>query len=369
MIALPVVRLRMLALLAAILWLATGCSWILDDKGLIQDRRNEYREARTSRIPDVPADLDSSRIHDAMVVPEVPGMAKYRKQDDFELPRPATLFAREEDRGVRIQKFDGNAWIVAPDQPALVWPRVMQFLSDNGLEVASENPEAGIIETDWVQVKDTDYRDVVRSTVRKDGGAGTWQQLRLRIEQAVRRGATEVHLEQAGGQAPGGAVDWSAGSTNPAIAADLLNELAGYLAADVAAGVSFVAQDIAAESKAELIRDSEGPPALLLRLQFARAWATVNTALDNAEIPIESSDQADRSYHVRYNPAQFRGDKPGWFSHLFDFARSNPNGRTYLLRLVPVDQGFDVRVFADDGSDVDRETSEQILSVLREFAS
>jgi len=102
MIALPVVRLRMLALLAAILWLATGCSWILDDKGLIQDRRNEYREARTSRIPDVPADLDSSRIHDAMVVPEVPGMAKYRKQDDFELPRPATLFAREEDRGVRI---------------------------------------------------------------------------------------------------------------------------------------------------------------------------------------------------------------------------------------------------------------------------
>lgn len=364
-------RLAPLPILGATLFLS-GCSWLLDDEGWIQDRRGEYREARETRPPEIPGDLDGRRIQEAMVVPEVGGMERYREQEEFELPRPATLFTREEeDRGVRIQRFDDRSWIVAPDPPATVWPRVKQFLSDNGIAVASEMPREGIMESEWFLVEDEAYRDVVRSTIVEAGDPEPRQQLRLRVEQAVRRGATEIHLAQHGAPTIPDDVDWDSGSAGPA-QSELLTELAGYLAAEVGGGsISLVAQEIAAEAKAEVIRSSEAAPTLRLRLAFPRAWATVASALENAEITIDASEREDRVYRIRYNEAQFRGEEQGWFARLFSFGSADPDapGEPYVLRLEPAGDGFDVRVLDEDENPVDRETSEQILLVLREFAS
>lgn len=355
------------------LLLASGCSWLMDDEGWIQDRRDEYREAESSRVPVIPEDLDGSAIQEAMFVPEVDGMEQYRARDEFELPRPATLFAREEEEvGVRIQRFGGDSWIVAPDSPSQVWPRVKQFLSDNGVAIDAEVPEDGIIESDWIRVEDAEYRDLVRTIIRDGGGAGSWQRLRLRIEQAVRRGATEIHLAQFASTSGSDSPDWSDGSSNAELESELLAELAGYLAADVGTGgVSFVAQAIASRPKAEVVRTSEQPPALRLRLDFPRAWATVDSALDNAEMTVEEADREARSYRIRYNEAQFRDEEPGWFARLFDFGSDDPaaTGDPYVLSLTPVDGGFDVLVLDESGMAVDRETSEQILTLLREFAS
>jgi outer membrane protein assembly factor BamC len=363
-------RLALLPILGATLFLS-GCSWLLDDEGWIQDRRGEYREARETRPPEIPEDLDDRRIQEAMVVPDVVGMERYREQEEFELPRPATLFTREQDRGVRIQRFDDRSWIVAPDPPATVWPRVKQFLSDNGIAVVAEAPRQGIMESEWFLVEDDEYRDVVRSTIVAAGNPEPRQRLRLRVEQAVRRGATEIHLSQYGAPTIPDGVDWDSAPSGPA-GDELLRELAGYLAAEVGAGsVSLVAQEIAAEAKAEVLRTSEAPPTLRLRLDFPRAWATVASALENAEITVDAAEREARVYRIRYNEAQFRGDEQGWFARLFDFGAADPEapGEPYVLRLEPAGNGFDVRVLDEDEDPVGRETSEQILLVLREFAS
>lgn len=348
----------------------SGCSLILDDEGFIQDRRNEYREAQLARAPEVPDDLDDSSIREMMPVPQVAGMDRYMAQETFELPRPATLFAREEDRGVRIQRFGGDSWIVAPDPPSLVWPRVKQFLSDNGVTVASEDPEAGIILSNWLRLEgEAGYGDLVRTALAEGGAEQPWQRLQLRVEQAVRRGATELHVTQAGGEAPRGVPDFSAGSTDPQAGMRLLGSLAEYLAAELGgAGVSFVAQSIATEAKAEIVRRTNAPPTLRLRLPIGRAWATVATALENAEIPVESSDEAARVYRIRYDERQFRGEETSWLSRTFDFGSSDA-GEAYVLRLEERQDGFELLILDERERDVDRETGEQILSVLREFAS
>lgn len=363
-------RLAPLPILGVALFLS-GCSWLLDDEGWIQDRRGEYREARETRPPEIPGDLDARRIQEAMVVPDVAGMERYREQEEFELPRPATLFTREQDRGVRIQRFADRSWIVAPDAPATVWPRVKQFLSDNGIAVVAEAPREGIMETEWFLVEDAEYRDVVRSTIVAAGDPEPRQRLRLQVEQAVRSGATEIHLAQHGAPTIPDSVDWDRVPDGSA-QSELLNELAGYLAAEVGRGsISLVAQDIAAEAKAEVRRSSEAPPTLRLRLDFPRAWATVASALENAEITVDSAEREARVYRIRYNEAQFRGEEQGWFARLFDFDSADPDapGEPYVLRLEPAGDGFDVRVLDEDEDPVGRETSEQILLVLREFAS
>jgi outer membrane protein assembly factor BamC len=367
----PLVRTASLLIATLATGTLGGCAWILDDEGFVQDRSDEYREARTTRAPEIPDDLDASAIQDTMFIPEVGGMDRYLAQTEYELPRPATLFTREEDRGVRIQRFEGDSWIVAPDPPATVWPRVKQFLSDNGVAVAEERPGAGLIETGWIELDGDEYRDVVRATLAEAGADARYQRLRLSVEQAVRRGATEIHLRQFGGEGETDAVDWGTGSTDDDAATALLAELAGYLAAEVGGGISFVAQSIATEAKAELIRRRDAPPALRLRLDFPRAWATVATALANASIHVDERDQGDAVYRIRFNEAQFRGDEGSWLSGLFDFGSDDPSaeGDPYTLRLEPVSDGYDVRVVDTSGDPVDRDQGEQILSVLREFAS
>jgi outer membrane protein assembly factor BamC len=348
----------------------SGCSLILDDEGLIQDRRNEYREARPARTPEVPEDLDDSTIRELMPIPEVGGMDRYLAEEDFDLPRPATLFAREEDRGVRIQRFTGDSWIVAPDPPTSVWPRVKQFMSDNGVTVFSEDPEGGVIVSNWIQLREESYNDLVRSALVVSPGGEPWHQLQIRVEQAVRQGATELHIVQAGRASPSGRPDFAAGSTSAEAEAELLSSLAEYLAAELGgAGVSFVAQTIATEAKAEIVRRTNSPPVLRLRLPFERAWATVSTALENAEIAVDESDQETRVYRIRYDESQFRGEEPGWFARLFDFRRDGTGGDPYTLRLDDAADGFELIVLDERDRVVDRETGEQILSLLREYAS
>ena len=370
--AMDAVRARTACTVLMLAAAGSGCSWILDDEGLIQDRRNEYRAARMTTAPEIPADLSGNNIQETMPVPRVPGVERYEEQAEFELPRPATLFAREEDRGVRIQRFSGESWIVVPDPPTNVWPRVKQFLSDNGVTIFSEDPEAGVMLSNWIELKEDEYTDLVRSALVDQRASAPWQQLQLRVEQAVRRGATEVHVTQAGQPLPSGRPDFAAGSTDAQAESQLLGSLAEYLAAELGgAGVSFVAQTIAAEPKAEIVRRPNAPPALRLRLPFARAWATSATSLENAEILVEESDQDTRLYRIRYSESQFRSEEPGWFARIFDFSSDDASagGEPFTLRLDDSSDGFELYVLDERERAADRETGEQILSVIREFAS
>ena len=76
------------------------------------------------------------------------------------------------------------------------------------------------------------------------------------------------------------------------VESQLLNELGGYIAANVAdASISFVARNISTQSKADLQRDASDLPVLRLNLDFERAWATVNQALHEAKLDVTDVDR------------------------------------------------------------------------------
>lgn len=361
---------RPVLLLLGMAMALSGCGWLGGDDGWFRDRQEDYRLARPVPTPVVPPDLSDQAIDEAMFIPEVPGMDSYLAQEEFALPRPTTLFAREEDRGVRIQRFGEESWVVAPDPPSLVWPRILQFLADNGVGVDREQPEAGILESQWIEIRDERYRDVVRTVLSADAADSRQHRLRVRVGQAVRHGATEIDITHLGAQFPQQR-EWPERSSSPEAEEALLAELAGYLAAEVGqGGISLRAQTIAAEPKAEVLAERDRPPVLRLRLGFDRAWATVSTALENAEIPVIEQDAQSGIYRISFDEDQFSGDEPGWFRRTFSFAFSSSGAETYTLKLEPGADGFDLRVLpSEGGGTVDREQSEQVLSIIREFAS
>ncbi|MCC5886384.1 MAG: outer membrane protein assembly factor BamC [Gammaproteobacteria bacterium] len=363
-------NLRPIVLLLCMAVVLPGCRWLGGESGWFRDREADYRQARPAPPPVIPGDLSDRAIGEAMFIPEVPGMDRYLAQEEFSLPRPATLFAREEDRGVRIQRFGDASWVVAPDPPSLVWPRILQFLADNGVAVDREHPEAGILESQWIEIRDERYRDVVRSVLAAEDGSSSQHRLRVEVGQAVRRGATEIgitHLSANLAQE----LQWPERSSSAGAEEALLSELAGYLAAEVGqGGISLRAQTIAAEPKAEVLSGRDRPPVLRFRLDYDRAWATVATALDNAEIPVIERDANEGTYRISFDESQFRGEEPGWFRRTFSFAFRSPGAQAYTLKLEGGDDGFDLRVLSPAGdAEANRDESEQVLNIVREFAS
>ena len=218
---------------------------------------------------------------------------------------------------MRIQRLGDRRWIVLGDPPAQVWPLTKQFLADNGVGLGREDAAAGSVDSAWIVIADQEYGDVVRSAIR-DGRAKHAEEagevvpagrdrLRFRVERGIRRGSTEVHVVHQ--RAIG--VDDTLADALPEVQAEVTAQLAEYYAAGVSGSVSMLGRDIASAHKAEIVKDDKGYPALHLRVDFDRAWATVNQALQRAEISAEG-DLEDAVYDAVFPTA---GDR-GWLKRI-----------------------------------------------------
>ena len=356
------------ALLCAVL--LTGCGWMSDDKGFFVDRTNDYLKAQERPPLKVPEDLSSAAIQNTMAIPEV---SSAQRHVNFEggAPRPEAIYAREESEGVKIQKLGDQRWLLIPQPPAVVWPKVKQFFADNGVAIALEQPQTGRIDTEWLVVSNKAARDVVRLSIidgKEAAGLTTGHdRVRLLVEPGIRDRSTEIHLryENDSKVLPGEAMPQQ--SDIPEVESQLLNELGGYIAANVGdASISFVARNISTQSKAELQRDASDLPVLRLNLDFERAWATVNQALHEAKLDVTDVDRSAGVFYLTVtNQMLNQEEKPSIWTRWF---RSENKHKVTIL-MQPKSPGYDLTVFDDNGQRTKADEAEQILIMVREFAT
>jgi uncharacterized lipoprotein len=105
---------------------------------------------------------------------------------------------------------------------------------------------------------------------------------------------------------------------------------------------------------------------LRLRLDFERAWAAVNKALENGGVEVISDDSATGTYEIRVSDAVFAGEEPGFFKRMISFGKNKP--QDLKLQLEGKDEEFSVLVQDQDGRPADKDLAQQVLSLIREFA-
>ena len=354
-------------MLVAGLVLLGGCRLTRDDKGLFVDPRDDYLAAKTGSPLVVPEGMADLNIKDALPIPEVVEQP-ITKVFPREAPRPDVLVGRDFDT-VRIQRLGERRWIVLGDPPAQVWPLTKQFLADNGVGLGQEDAAAGIVDSAWIVVADQEYGDVVRSAIRAGRAEHAEEvgeavpagrdRFRFRVERGIRRGSTEVHVlhQRAIG------VDDTLADAIPEVQAEITAGLAEYYAAGVVASVSMLGRDIASAHKAEIVKDDKGYPALHLRVDFDRAWATINQALQRAEISSEG-DPENAVYNVVFPTAGNRG----WLQRIVPGGEA---GHDTPVRIHVARAGSEtvVRVSTPDGRPLTVELAEEVLVTLREFAA
>jgi outer membrane protein assembly factor BamC len=356
---------------APVLVLLGACSWLNDDKGLIVDRSNDYLKAKEGPPLIIPPDLNAAPIQPVMPIAPVDSSVRHT-QLNGKAPLPEAIYARDEGEGVKIQKLNDARWLLVAQPPAVVWPKVKQFLADNGVSIAYEKPEDGRLDTAWMTIDAADARDVVRLTIlhgkEAEQSMGGQDRVSLLIEQGIRDRTSEIHLRYQNDDksVPLGNV-MPTKSDVLDIEGALLNELGAYIAANVADGtVSYVARNISTQNKAAIETDAQNLPVLHLNLDFERAWATVSQALGEAKIEVKDVDRSAATFFASVSDNVLNQEnRPGIFTRWLHRDTEHP----FEVRMLPVKQGFDVALYDDSGQRIPAELAEQILIMIREYAA
>lgn len=271
---------------------------------IFRDRSNDYQRAGSIKPISLPEGVSSVPLEPLYPIPEVreqTGTFYDMRTDGFVVPRPEQMGSEGEKAKVKIQKVGERRWILVDASTSQVWPLTQSFLSRIGVNVAQSVPATGLIQTDWVVFKsDPDTRS----------------QFRIHIEKGLRPESTEIHVLQIQAPTDGEAPAWSDKSVNLERENWMIEELANTLAADVEnKAASLLGQFVGGDIKAELFMDG-AEPALRLRLQRARAWATLAHAVTREGFIYwdESSEQG-----VFYTQFIDETKKRNWFIRLFTF--------------------------------------------------
>jgi len=161
----------------------------------------DYKATGRSRPLEVPPDLTSATTNDSYAIPGSTSYSDFKngqKQDNGQsriLPNP---------EGMKIVKAGAQRWLVVNAPAEKIWPVIRDFWLDMGFAVKKENPETGVMETEWIDQSDlkVDEKkgalDKFDQWVDKLSGVGNRKKFRTRIEHGLQEGTTEIYMTHRG---------------------------------------------------------------------------------------------------------------------------------------------------------------------------
>lgn len=278
-----------------------GCSWLFGKDGVFPDRSNDYLKADSLPPLQVPSTVDQRVLGQLYQVPVI-NKAEFEYPREFVAPRPEALSANVYSERVKIQRLGEKRWIYVNTSPSEVWPRVRNFLNNNGLAVDTTDAQRGLIETAWLQFQQQ---------------PGLRHKFLLRIEQGVQPESTEIHILHLSADINAPApteIEWPTTSSDGEREQTLIQDLANNLADEVNAGAaSLLAQTIGGGSKVSVVSRNQEPK-LRMELEMLRAWATLTFALQQEGFRTVEENNEARIFYVDYrDPQEGEGFFAGWF--------------------------------------------------------
>ncbi|HEX7810518.1 MAG TPA: outer membrane protein assembly factor BamC [Burkholderiales bacterium] len=362
---------------AAVALALCGCSG-----KVIEGKKIDYKSAGKGKALDVPADLSVPPSSDRYNVPEASsGSATYSEYSEGQANKPgepstAAVLPVPEEK-VRVERGGSQRWLVVEAEPDALWPVIREFWQDNGFLIDREEPEIGIMETDWAENRARIPDSMIRNLLSKVmDGAYTFPErdkFRTRLERGAAAGTTEVYISHRGAYQvltsegrQKSDTKWQMRPTDPELEAEMLYRLMDRFGAKKE---QVEAQKTApAETRAELTRNGSTPEALLLRDSFDRAWRRVGLALDRVGFTVEDRDRSKGLYFVRYVDPDAVDEKSDSFMSKLAFWRSSDAARKqeqYRISVANADKGSEVRVLNAEGQNATTPSAGRILSLLQ----
>jgi outer membrane protein assembly factor BamC len=285
----------------------SGCGVFFGDDGVFRNRENDYLKADSLPPLVLPAGTNKEAMGELYPIPPISSadFGYDATASDYDVPRPMPLSANMLQDSVKIQRIGEKSWILVNAAPGELWPRIRNFLNENGLSATRADLKQGIIETGWLQFK-TDLN--------------SHDKYRLQIDQGIQPETSEIHITHVNVQSatkPTQDPEWPSKSMNAEREKWLMDDLSANLASDsTEGGTSMMAQaiggNVAAKATLGMYRNE---PVMTLKLDKTRTMATLAYAAKRDGFQLFESDADTGMFYVHYkNP---EAAKPGWFKRFF----------------------------------------------------
>ena len=232
------------------------------------------------------------------------------------------------DPNVTIERSGNDRWIVTTLTPEQVWPKLKQFWAERGFTLAVEQPDVGVMETEWNENRSKIPQDFIRSTIGLVLDAAWDSGERDRYRTRVERNAngSEIYISHRGAEEVLTGLNkdsstWQPRPPEPELEAEMLRRLLLKLGVQEEKATALVAPGELPPARARLL---SGGPAGSIEVDddFDRAWRRVGLALDRSGFAVEDRDRAQGFYYVSYTDQDHAPTKqePGVISKLLDFS-------------------------------------------------
>ena len=371
-------------LLAPVLILG-GCSSMNIDR-MLPDKQVEYkREVVVDKHLEIPPDLTSSRIDT-----RVPGLSgadgttyseystsKRASQGGFNRVKQEVLPTFDD---VAVKREGQNRWLVVNADADVVWDRIVDFWQEGGVLLSIQDPQVGLMQTDWLEnradVKNDFITDFVRGIFEGAYDAGTRDRYRVRLEEGERPGSTEVYLVHFGMEqdfaknrtGEDDQVFWRIRPRDPGLEAIMLRRIMVFLGYSEEQAKAAVAAAREVKGVQSRLLKSDAGISLSIMEPFSKAWRLVGIAMDRVGFLVEDRNRSEGIYYVRYNDPMSGENSESWLSKLKFWGKDNKveESTLYQVRLEPEASDTRVRIYDAEGHLLDSDTALRILTLIQE---
>ncbi len=348
--------------------LVAGC-------GSLTKSDTDYKSAAKVKPLEVPPDLITPTRDERFAVSASGSASRAEFDRSRAEPRKADAAVLSAVPGMRIERQGDQRILIVEQSAEKLWPVVRQFWLDNGFVLAIENPETGILETEWAENRAKIPEDIIRRTLGKVFDriydTGERDKFRTRLDR-VGDAQTEIAISHRGVMEVVATVGldikstWTNRPTDRDLEAEFMRKLMLRLGADQNRAQALLVQTSTAAPKAQIVKTGQAS-SIEISETFDRAWRRVGVAIDRLGFTVEDRDRTKGLFFVRYRDPTVdqQRDKPGFFSKFLPSSKPVETAEQYRILVAAGGQGVvRVSVLDKNGKPVNDTNAQRMLSVL-----
>lgn len=296
----------------------TGCGSIpfLNDEP-------DYKGSGRSRPLEVPPDLTDAPVSGAYSIPGSTTYSDYSKsQQDIRAAKPKILATPD---NVKMVKAGSQRWLEVKAPVEDIWPKIREFWEEQGFAVRKEQPQIGVMETEWINPdklnleEDGNYGERFDKWLDSLSGLTNRKKFKTRVERGETSEVTEIFMTHRSidahddgknrVQTQMGEIDLGykkdarkrklQDATDDELDAELLRRLMVKLGIEESDSKNIVA-NTQLQKRANVIKNDDGSATIEVLDAYDRAWRRVGLAIDRVGFVIEDKDRSKGLFYVRY---------------------------------------------------------------------
>lgn len=331
-----------------------GCSAIPSLDEVLPDKRKTYRKSEDLPALEVPPDLT---VTEGEYAAAIPSDEEANTLSEFQRQRAAGTRKAIGGAVIGGGQSEGEQWLALQGTTADIWPQLRQFWQGKGYLMDLDDPELGVMETDWKEEGESKHRFKI-------------------FAESGETGDTIIFLSSEKEELLEGA--WLTAGADIELEKKTIRKISLHFYGTEFEDTTSIADSGSSSSsgstsskpkpirpKAEVLDVGDGKSYLAIPQEFTRAWRDTAVVLERAGYFIQDKSQEKGMYNFLYFKPKGE-EKKSLLKKLKFWGDDEDEGTPYQLSLTGVGDKTEIIVMNEDGEWETGDDAGNILSTLKD---